>query len=131
MFDKLKKHHIGIMITNMQKEKMERQGVSFHKDEVQGVHVAFVMDEELGMYKEYIVQEGRASKVELGFYHFCYSVDNLTILEDVERFIKDKKLGFPVTKLEKSGSCECGWVRFYYLKHHGIIELNLIKNSHV
>jgi hypothetical protein len=131
VFDKLKKHHIGIVITSMKRKEMERQGISFHKDEVQGVHVAFVMDKALGMYKEYIVQEGRASKIKLGFYHICYSVENLSSLKEVEDFIRDKKLGFPITKLEKSGSLECGWVRFYYLKHHGVIELNLVNNLNV
>ena len=131
MFDRLKNHHIGIVITNAQRNKLEKQGIAFHKDKTQGVHVAFVMDKELDMYREYIVQEGRASKIKLGFYHFCYNIQDLTIMKDLECFVKDNNLGFPITKLEKSGSDECGWVRFYYLKNHGIVELNLLEDPRV
>ena len=131
MFDKLEKHHIGIIITNDQKGIMEKQGIVFHKDVTQGTYVSFVMDEELGMYREYIVQEGRVAKIKPGFYHFCYNIPDLTVMKNIENFIKDKKLGFPVTKLEKSGSVECGWVRFYFLKNHGVVELNLCENSDV
>ena len=131
MFDKLEKHHIGIVITNAERAKLEKLGIIFHKDETQGARVAFLMDDELGMYREYIVQEGRAAKIKSGFYHFCYNIPDLTTLKDIDNFIKDKKLGFPVTKLEKSGSDECGWVRFYYLKNHGMIELNLLEEPNV
>jgi len=131
MFDKLEKHHIGIIITNEQRDILEKRGVVFHKDVTQGTHVSFVMDEELGMYREYIVQEGRVAKIKLGFYHFCYNIPDLTTMKSIENFIKDKKLGFPVTKLEKSGSVECGWVRFYFLKNHGVVELNLCEDPDV
>jgi hypothetical protein len=131
MFDKLEKHHIGIIITNEQRDILEKRGVVFHKDVTQGTHVSFVMDEELGMYREYIVQEGRVAKIKLGFYHFCYNIPDLTTMKNIENFIKDKKLGFPVTKLEKSGSVECGWVRFYFLKNHGVVELNLCEDPDV
>ena len=131
MFDKLEKHHIGIIITNDQRDIMEKQGIVFQKDVTQGTHVSFVMDEELGMYREYIVQEGRVAKIKLGFYHFCYNIPDLTTMKNIENFIKDKKLGFPVTKLEKSGSVECGWVRFYFLKNHGVVELNLCEDPDV
>ena len=131
MFDKLEKHHIGIIITNVQRAKLENQGILFHKDETQGVHVAFVKDEELGMYREYIVQEGRVAKMKSGFYHFCYNIPDLTTMKNIENFIKDKKIGFPVTKLEKSGSDECGWVKFYFLKNHGMVELNLLEDPYV
>ena len=131
MFDKLEKHHIGIIITNEQRDILEKRGVVFHKDVTQGTHVSFVMDEELGMYREYIVQEGRVAKIKLGFYHFCYNIPDLTTMKNIENFIKDKKLGFPVTKLEKSGSVECGWARFYFLQNHGAVELNLCEDPDV
>ena len=131
MFDKLEKHHIGIIITNEQRVILEKRGLVFQEDLTQGTHVSFEMDEELGMYREYIVQEGRVAKINPGFYHFCYNIPDLTALKSIENFIKDKKLGFPVTKLEKSGSDECGWVRFYFLKNHGIIELNLHEDPDV
>ena len=86
----------------------------------------FVADAELGIYKELIVQEGRAKNIPTGFYHVCYSVDNKNELNTLELFIKDKKLGYPVTQLEKSGSKECGWVKFFFIKIFGFIEINLI-----
>ncbi len=131
MLYKLEKHHIGIVITNVQRAKLEQRGVIFHKDEIQGMRIAFVMDEELGMYREYIVQEGRVAKMKPGFYHFCYNIPDLSMMKNIENFIKEKKLGYPVTKLEKSGSDECGWARFYFLKNHGIVELNLLEDPDV
>jgi hypothetical protein len=131
MFDKLEKHHIGIVVTGEQRARLENKGVIFHKDVTQGVHISFVMDEELGMYREYIVQEGRVAKMKPGFYHFCYNIPSLNTLKNIEKFIEHKKLGFPVTKLEKSGSDACGWVRFYYLKNYGMIELNLLEDPNV
>ena len=91
MFDKLEKHHIGIIITNVEKAKLEKLGIIFHKDETQGVHVAFLMDDELGMYREYIVQEGRVSKMKSGFYHICYNIPDLTTLKNIDNFIKQLK----------------------------------------
>lgn len=131
MFDKLEKHHVGIIITNDQRVILEKQGVFFHEDVTQGTHVSFEMDNELGMFREYIVQEGRVANIKPGFYHFCYNIPDLTMMQKIESFIKDKKLGFPVTKLEKSGSSECGWVKFYFLKNHGVVELNLLKDPDV
>ena len=131
MFDKLEKHHIGIIITHNQRAALEKQDIVFHKDLTQDTHVSFVMDDELGMYREYIVQEGRVAKATPGFYHFCYNIEDLSMMKTVENFIKEKKLGFPITKIEKSGSNECGWVRFYFLKNHGIVELNLCEDPSV
>ena len=131
MFDKLEKHHVGIIITNDQRVILEKQGVFFHEDVTQGTHVSFEMDNELGMFREYIVQEGRVANIKPGFYHFCYNIPDLTTMQKIEGFIKDKKLGFAVTKLEKSGSPECGWVKFYFLKNHGVVELNLLKDPDV
>lgn len=131
MFDKLEKHHVGIIITNDQRVILEGQGILFHEDMTQGTHVSFVIDEELGIYREYIVQEGRVAKIKPGFYHFCYNVPDLTNLKKIEDFIKEKKLGYPITNIEKSGSPECGWVKFYFLKNHGVIELNLLEDPGV
>ena len=131
MFDKLEKHHIGIVITKDQRLNLEKWGAIFHKDLIQGTHVSFIMDNELGIYREYIVQEGRVSNIKPCFYHFCYNIPDLDMMKRVENFIKENKLGYPVTKLEESGSLECGWVKFYFLKHHGIVELNLLENPNV
>lgn len=131
MFDKLEKHHIGIVITNDRKRLMEREGLVFHKDKIQGTHVAFKMNDSLGLYLEYIVQEGRAANIKTGFYHLCYNVPNQRMMDKLEEFIKFYKLGYPLTKLEKSGSDECGWIKFYFIKNHGIIELNMIEEPTV
>ena len=68
MFDELKKHHIGIIVSDEQRKK-------------------------------------------------------------IENFIDQNELGLQITKLEKSGAEECGWVKFYFIKNHGIIELNLLKKD--
>ena len=131
MFDQLEKHHIGIVITNERRKLMEKDGVVFHKDSTQGTHVAFEMNDALGIYLEYIVQEGRAANIRTGFYHLCYNVPNQTIMKKIEEYIKFHKLGYPITKLEKSESDECGWIKFYFLKNQGVIELNLIEDPTV
>lgn len=100
----------------------------FHVDKIQDTRVMFVEDPELGIYKELIVQEGRAKNIPTGFYHICYSVNNKNELDTLELFIKDKKLGYPLTQLEKSGSKECGWIKFFFIKNFGFIEINLINN---
>lgn len=131
MFDRLEKHHIGIIITNEKRVLLEAQGITFHEDTTQGTNVSFVMDNELGMYKEFIVQEGRVANVKAGFYHFCYNVPNVLKMKSVEDKIKESSLGYPLTKLEKSESEECGWVKFYFIKNHGVVEFNLLEDPNV
>ena len=127
MLSQLSKHHIGIIVSPKDILSIEKEyGKKFHIDKIQGSRVMFVEDAELGIYKELIIQEGRAKNIPTGFYHVCYSVDNKNELDTLELFIKDKKLGFPVTQLEKSGSKECGWVKFFCIKNFGFIEINLI-----
>ena len=129
MLSQLRKHHIGIIVSPKDILSIEQEyGKKFHIDKIQGSRVMFVEDSELGIYKELIVQEGRAKNIPTGFYHVCYSVDNKNELNTLELFIKDKKLGYPVTQLEKSGSKECGWVKFFFIKNFGLIEINLIDN---
>ena len=127
MLSQLSKHHIGIIVSPSDILSIEQEyGKKFHIDKVQGTRVMFVEDAELGIYKELIVQEGRAKNIPTGFYHVCYSVESKNELETLELFIKEKKLGYPVTQLEKSGSKECGWVKFFFIKIFGFIEINLI-----
>ena len=129
MLNNLEKHHIGIIVSPKDIPSIEQEyGKKFHIDKIQGSRVMFVEDEELGIYKELIVQEGRAKNIPTGFYHVCYSVDSKNELDKLELFIKEKKLGYPVTQLEKSGSKECGWVKFFFIKNFGLIEINLIDN---
>ena len=127
MLSQLKKHHIGIIVSPKDILSIEQEyGKKFHIDKIQGSRVMFVKDAELEIYKELIVQEGRAENIPTGFYHVCYSVESKNELEKLELFIKGKKLGYPVTQLEKSGSKECGWVKFFFIKNFGFIEINLI-----
>ena len=128
MFDKLQKHHIGIIVSDEQRRKIE-EGLKrkFNMDKTQGTRVLFENDPDLGFYKEYIVKEGRVKDSPLGFAHICYNVKNQTELNKIENFIEQNKLGLQISKLEKSGSEECGWVKFYFIKNHGIIELNLLE----
>ena len=127
MLSQLSKHHIGIIVSPKDIPSLEQEyGKKFHIDKIQRRRVMFVEDAELGIYKELIVQEGRAKNIPTGFYHVCYSVDNKNELDTLELFIKEKKLGYPITQLEKSGSKECGWVKFFFIKIFGFIEINLI-----
>ena len=129
MLSQLSKHHIGIIVSPKDIFSIEQEyGKKFYIDKIQGSRVMFVKDAELGIYKELIVQEGRAKNIPTGFYHVCYSVESKNELEKLELFIKGKKLGYPVTQLEKSGSKECGWVKFFFIKNFGLIEINLIDN---
>ena len=130
MFDQLKKHHIGIIISDEQRKKIEKRlKRKFNMDKTQGSRVLFEKDPYLGFYKEYIVKEGRVEDRTLGFAHMCYNVENQSELNKIENFIDQNKIGLQITKLEKSGSEECGWVKFYFIKNHGIIELNLLKKN--
>lgn len=129
MLNQLSKHHIGIIIDPKEILFLEKKYCKkFHVDKIQDTRVMFVEDPELGIYKELIVQEGRAKNIPTGFYHICYSVNNKNELDTLELFIKDKKLGYPLTQLEKSGSKECGWIKFFFIKNFGFIEINLINN---
>lgn len=77
------------------------------------------------IYIEYIIQEGRVANHKPGFAHICYNVSSPEHLKEVEEFIIHHKMGYPLTVLEKSGSKECGFIKFYYIKNHGVIELNI------
>jgi|TARA_Y100001949_G_scaffold154213_1_gene141655 hypothetical protein len=130
MFDELKKHHIGIIVSDEQRKKIEKRlKRKFNMDKTQGTRVLFEKDPYLGFYKEYIVKEGRVKYIPLGFAHICYDVKNQSELNKIENFIDQNELGLQITKLEKSGAEECGWVKFYFIKNHGVIELNLLKKD--
>lgn|SRR3989338_230978 len=126
MFDKLEKHHIGYIIPKEEKNKVEEWlGKKFHFDAIQQTHILFAYDCYLRLYTEYICQEGRVARQKPGFAHICYNVNSMSELEEIERNISENKMGYPLTKLEKSGSVECGHIKFYFIKNHGVIELNL------
>lgn len=127
MFDRLKKHHLGFVIAVEDRPRIESHfNKVFTYDHVQGTHVLFIYDKIARIYVEYICREGRVKYHEPGFAHICYTVKSNAELEQVEQFIHDKKMGFKLTDLEQSGSEECNHVKFYYLKHLGVIELNLV-----
>lgn len=126
MFDKLEKHHIGFVTSLNEKVMIEKKfNKKFIFDPLQQTHVMFIYDEYMKIYKEYICQEGRVKNHKLGYAHICYNVNDIIGLEKVEKFINDKKMGFKLTNLEKSGSNECGHIMFYFLKHIGVVELNV------
>ena len=126
MFDSLKKHHIGIIITENQMEQIKSlYNKEFITDIIQETRVLFLKEPSKSFLLEYIVQEGRAKNLQLGFGHICYSVENKKRLLEVENYIKLNKLGYPVTKLDKSGSKECNWIKFYFIKNFGLIEFNV------
>jgi len=126
MFDRLKKHHLGFIVSLDQKEALEkRYERKFILDPIQKTHVMFVYDEPMAVYIEFICQEGRVAHHKPGFAHICYEVTSQKQLEEIENFIKENKMGFKVTNLEESVTEECGSVTFYFLKDIGMIELNL------
>ena len=128
MFDKLPKHHLGFIVPVEDKEKIEQKtGKEFIYDDIQQTHVLFAYDESLGIYIEYIGQEGRVAKQKPGFAHTCYKLKDQAELKRTEEFIKENKMGYPLTDLEKSGSKECGLIKFYFIKNQGVVELNLPK----
>ena len=58
-----------------------------------------------------------------------FELDPTEIKKDIETWDSLSQLGLQISKLEKSGSEECGWIKFYFIKNHGIIELNLLKKD--
>ena len=77
MFDSLKKHHIGIIITENQMEQIKSiYNKEFITDTIQETRVLFLKEPSKSFLLEYIVQEGRAKNLQLGFGHICYSVEN-------------------------------------------------------
>jgi hypothetical protein len=126
MLERLEKHHLGFIVPVSSKKSIEEHtGKKFIFDSIQKCHVLFEYQPILKIYFEYICQEGRALKQDIGFAHICYNVKNLLQLEEIESLIKKDKLGFKVTQLEKSGSEECGHVVFFFLKKFGLVEFNL------
>lgn len=130
MFDKLEKHHLGFIVPVEEKENIEKRfGKKFTYDTIQKTNVLFVYDECLKTHMEYICQEGRVAKQKPGFAHICYNIKNRDELQKIEKKIEEEKMGYPLTDLEKSGSQECGFVMFYFIKNHGVVELNLPKKE--
>lgn len=127
MFEKLKYHHIGYIVNEKQKKIIEEKlNKQFFFDKIQGTHVLFTKDPSNLYLIEYILKEGRVKNSRLGLAHICYDLENESKLNEISLYIKENLLGFPVTKLEKSGSEECNWVQFYFIKNNGLIEFNVL-----
>ena len=130
MLNNLKIHHFGIIIDQKKIKEYEfLYKKKFLNDTIQKTRVMFVYDNDLKLFREFIVKEGRVNNLKLGFAHTCYLINNKKQLLDIENYISEKKLGYQVTNLEKSVTNECGFVKFFYLKKFGLIELNLINND--
>ena len=123
----LKINHIGIIVPVESKSRIEAEsGEIFLEDEIQGVSVCFVWDEYLKTYKEYITQEGRASKYELGYNHICYDVDNQEAMSMLHTYFLKNKNGIRLTLPEPSPTKQCNIVTFYRINGAGIIEFNIV-----
>ena len=130
MFDKLEKHHLGFIISLEDIDKIEvKYGKKFHYDKTQETHVLFVYDEIMHIFIEFICQEGRVAKRSPGFYHVCYSVQNQEEFKKLEGYIQKNKMGYQLTRIEKSGSEECGDIVFYFIKNQGVVELNILQGE--
>lgn len=126
MLDKLKKHHLGFVVAPDSVPMLEKKfGKSFHSDAIQGISVCFLWNEATGLYDEYFTAEGRAKNYALGFNHICYEVPSNEKLDEFDAYLRENKLGFRLTFLERSGSQECGMVCFYKIEDQGIVELNI------
>ena len=95
MIDKLKFHHIGIIVNDISKKQLEESlNSKFIMDPIQETSVLFIKDQSQNFYIEYILKEGRVKNSKLGIAHYCYSVSNLNELENFESHIKNNNIGF-------------------------------------
>ncbi len=118
-------HHIGIAVTESECDAIEqRLKRPFKLDSNQGTRVLFEANEQLNCYLEYVVTEGRAKNIQPGYYHTCYSVKRNDLGELASK-LASNSIAVPVTKLELSGSSECGFVQFFYSSIFGLFELNI------
>lgn len=125
-FLQFKKHHLGFVVTPEQRNKIEAQyQKQFVFDPTQQTHTFIVFDQTIDLYREYICQEGRAKNLKPGFSHVCYQFESREKLEEAEHYIRQSKLGYRVTQLEKAALPECGWVEFYFIKNKGLIEFSI------
>lgn len=126
MLDKLKKHHLGFVVSPESVASLEKKfGKPFHVDSIQGVRVVFLWNEMMGLYEEYFTAEGRAKNYALGFNHICFEVPSREKMDEIDAYLREKKRGFRLTFLERSGSKECGLVCFYKVQDQGIVEFNI------
>ena len=125
---KLPLHHIGYIIDKKEIIKFEKNyKKKFVFDRIQGVRVLFVKSKLKNFFTEYIVKEGKSKNQKKGFNHLCFNLKNLIHLKSIDKKIKDERIGYPLSKLVKSGSKECNKIKFYYFKNVGLIEFNILK----
>ena len=126
MIKSLKKHHIGIVVMPEEVSIIEKVfSRKFIYDNIQETRVCMTFQPYFQIPVEFIVREGRAANYHLGFHHVCYQVRDVQELEDFKNFVKEKKFGFRLTKLEGSPLDECNNVMFFVLHQFGIIEINV------
>jgi hypothetical protein len=126
MIQSLKKHHLGVVISPEKVSDIEQSfSTKFIMDIAQGARVCMVDHPHFQIPVEYIVKEGRASNYELGFHHVCYEVKDLDELNSFKEFLRAKKMGYRLTKLDKSPTKECNFVMFFVVHQIGIIEINI------
>ncbi len=126
IFD-LKLHHIGIVIKKNKMKKLEKlYNKKFNLDKTQGVRVLFVKLNREYFFTEFIVKEGKSINQKIGFNHLCFNVKNKKQLKKIDKKIIDDKMGYPISDLVKSGSKECNFIKFYFLKGMGLIEFNIL-----
>jgi hypothetical protein len=126
MIETLEKHHVGIIVKPDDVSEIEKaHSCKFSSDCIQGTRVCMISQPYFQIPVEFIVKEGRASNYDLGFHHICYQVADQQELENFRDFIKEKKIGFRLTKLEESPLEECNRVMFFTMSKIGIIEINV------
>ena len=120
-------NHVGIVIPIKHKQELEMEfDSSFVRDETQGCSVLFAFDNKLKTYKEFITQEGRAIKYELGFHHVCYDLKDLEEYKRLHRQLISNDSNVRLTMPEKSAAEKyCNFVSFYFIQNIGVVEFNI------
>lgn len=126
MLNNFKFHHIGFIVDEKQKINIENKlNKFFILDPIQDTFILFTKDLTSNHLIEYILKTGRVTNSKTGFAHLCYTVNSIEILNKFISYIADNNLGFPITDLEKSISEECNYVKFFFMKEYGLIEINV------
>lgn len=124
-------NHVGIVVPTKHIKELEIEFDSFFvRDETQGCSVLFAFDNKLNTYKEFITQEGRATKYEIGFHHVCYDLKDLEEYKGLHRQLISNGANVRLTMPEKSAAEDyCNFVSFYFIQNIGIVEFNILDAS--
>jgi hypothetical protein len=124
-------NHVGIVVPTKDVQELEMEfDTCFVRDETQGCCVLFAFDNKLKTYKEFITQEGRAIKYDLGFHHVCYDLKDFLEYKYLHTQLIASGANVRLTMPEKSAAeNNCNFVSFYFIQNIGIVEFNILDVS--